>query len=32
MKEFKVDPPSFMFGSVKTGKDIVVKFDLTLTK
>lgn len=32
MKEFKVDPPSFMFGSVKTGKDIVVKFDLILTK
>ena len=32
MKEFKVDPPSFMFGSVKTGKDVVVKFDLTLTK
>jgi len=30
MNEFKVEPPSFMFGSVKTGKDVVVKFDLTL--
>ncbi len=32
MKEFKVDPPSFMFGSVKTGKDVTIKYDLTLNK
>lgn len=32
MTEFKVDPPSFMFGSVKTGKDLTIKFDLTLNK
>jgi hypothetical protein len=32
MKEFKVDPPSFMFGSVKTGKDLTIKFDMTLNK
>jgi len=32
MKEFKVDPPSFMFGSVKTGKDITIKYELTLNK
>lgn len=32
MTEFKVEPPSFMFGSVKTGKDLTIKFDLTLNK
>lgn len=30
MEDFKVEAPSFMFGTVKTGKDVVVKFDLTL--
>jgi len=30
MNDFKVEPPAFMFGTVKTGKDVVVKFDLTL--
>jgi polyisoprenoid-binding protein YceI len=30
MEDFKVEPPSFMFGSVKTGKDVTVKYDLTL--
>ena len=32
MTEFKVEPPSFMFGTVKTGKDLSIKFNLTLTK
>lgn len=32
MTDFKVEPPSFMFGTVKTGKDLTIKFDLTLTK
>lgn len=32
MSEFGVEPPSFMFGSVKTGDDIKITFDITLTK
>jgi len=32
MSEFGVEPPSFMFGSVKTGNDIKVTFDITLSK
>ena len=30
MTEFNIEQPSFMFGSVKAGKDVVVKFDLTM--
>jgi len=30
MKQYNVDPPSFMMGAVKTGKDITLKFTLTL--
>ncbi len=32
MTEFKVEPPSFMFGSVTTGDDITLEFDLTFKK
>lgn len=30
MKTFKIDPPSFMMGAVKTGNDITISFDVTL--
>ena len=30
MKEFEMEPPSFMMGTVKTGNDVVVKFSFTL--
>ena len=30
MKDYNVEPPSFMFGSVKTGNEITVSFDVTL--
>lgn len=32
MKNYGVEPPTFMFGAVKTGNDITIKFDLTLKK
>lgn len=32
MKEYDLSPPSFMLGTVKTGKDVVLKFNLTLSK
>ena len=32
MSEFNVEPPSFMFGAIKTGDEITLKFDLTLKK
>jgi hypothetical protein len=31
MTEYNVEPPSFMFGSVKTGDEITISFDLLLT-
>lgn len=31
MSEFGVEPPSFMFGSVKTGDEITISIDVTLT-
>lgn len=30
MTDYKVEPPSIMFGAIKTGDDIVVKFSLVL--
>lgn len=30
MTEFKVVPPSFMFGTIKTGDDITITFEVTL--
>lgn len=30
MKNFGMSPPSFMMGAVKTGNDVVLKFNLTL--
>lgn len=30
MTEFKVEPPTFMFGAIKTGDDITVTFEVTL--
>ncbi|MCW5910537.1 MAG: YceI family protein [Cyclobacteriaceae bacterium] len=30
MSEFNVEPPSFMFGSVKTGDEITITFDIAL--
>jgi hypothetical protein len=32
MVEWSVEPPSFMFGAMKTGKDIILKFDVTINK
>ena len=32
MKEFNMKPPSFMLGSVTTGNDVTVQFNLTLRK
>ena len=32
MTKFNIDPPSFMFGTVNTGKDVVVKYNLILAK
>ncbi len=32
MKDWGVEPPSFMFGAMKTGKDITLKFDATIKK
>ncbi|MBN8576335.1 MAG: YceI family protein [Cytophagales bacterium] len=31
MTEFNVEPPSFMFGSVKTGDEITITFNITLS-
>lgn len=31
MSEYKVEPPSFMFGSVKTGDEITILFNVTFT-
>jgi polyisoprenoid-binding protein YceI len=32
MSEYNVEPPSFMFGAMKTGDEITVKFNVTLKK
>ena len=32
MKEFGMTPPSFMMGTIKTGNEVTLKFDLKLTK
>ena len=32
MKDFGMTPPSFMMGTIKTGNDVTLKFDLKLTK
>jgi hypothetical protein len=32
MKEFSMVPPSFMLGTIKTGNEVTLKFDLTLNK
>ena len=32
MKEFSIDPPTFMFGSIKTGNDITLSFTLMLKR
>lgn len=32
MKDFKMEPPTFMMGTIKTGNDVVLKFSLTLKK
>ncbi|MBL7761691.1 MAG: YceI family protein [Sediminibacterium sp.] len=31
MKEFGMEPPSFMMGTIKTGNDVTLKFDLKLS-
>jgi polyisoprenoid-binding protein YceI len=31
MTEYKVEPPTFMFGSIKTGDDITISFETTLS-
>lgn len=32
MKDYQIEPPTFAFGTVKTGNDIVLTFHLTLKK
>jgi hypothetical protein len=32
MKDFGIDPPTFMFGTIKTGNDITLVFNLTLKR
>lgn len=32
MKDFSIDPPTFMLGTIKTGNDITLSFNLTLTR
>ncbi|MBI2283389.1 MAG: YceI family protein [Bacteroidetes bacterium] len=32
MKDFGMVPPSFMMGTIKTGNDVILKFDFTLSK
>ncbi len=32
MVEFEIEPPSAMFGQIKTGKDVVIDFDLLLSE
>jgi hypothetical protein len=32
MKEFSMAPPTFMMGTIKTGNDVTLKFDLKLNK
>ncbi len=32
MKDFNIEPPTFMLGAIKTGNDITLQFDLTLAK
>jgi len=32
MKEYKMDPPTFMMGTIKTGNDVTLKFDLKVSK
>ncbi len=32
MKEFSMAPPTFMLGTIKTGNDVTLKFDLSLNK
>jgi hypothetical protein len=32
MKEFNMAPPTFMMGTIKTGNDVTLKFDLKLNK
>ena len=32
MSDYKIEPPTFMFGAVKTGNDIVLKYSLTIRK
>jgi len=32
MTEYKMSPPTAMFGTLKTGDDVVVKFDITYKK
>ena len=32
MKDFSIDPPTFMLGTIKTGNDITLSFNLTLKR
>jgi polyisoprenoid-binding protein YceI len=32
MKDYGIDPPTMMLGTIKTGKDVKIGFDLDLTK
>ena len=32
MKDFSMSPPSFMMGTIKTGDDVTIKFDLKMSK
>lgn len=32
MKDYKVDPPSFMFGTVNTGEEVTISYEIILSK
>jgi polyisoprenoid-binding protein YceI len=32
MRDYNIDPPTAMFGSIKTGEQVTINFDLLLTK
>jgi len=32
MTDYEMKPPSFMMGTVKTGNDVVLKYNITLSK
>lgn len=31
MKDFNIEPPTAMFGTLKTGNEVIIKYDITIT-